>query len=453
MNLNLRRFDTLFVRLFALMWVTLVVSHLLAFTFAVPLSTGGSLSDAGNRLQLDRLPTLTSLPPSDLGSSPPGQPGPPGQSGQSGPPGPGGQSGQSGQSGPGGQSNQPGPGGPGGPPGAPPDGAPPGPPPDAAPGGAPPGAPPGGQPAGGGPPGRAGGWALWLDYGLRALVIGLGAALGARWLSAPMRRLSRAAGTLSDGFSHGAALPLLDEGRGTVEVRSAAHVFNAMARRLQEQFDARGMHMAALSHDLRTPLTRLRMRLEDVPESLADAASADIHEMSEMMDSTLAVLREQRDGSEPGLLDVRSLLEAIVDDHAVAGHEVSLAASGEARARARPAALRRIVDNLVGNALRYGGSAQVGLVAGAEGLEITVDDRGPGIPPEQLEQAFKPWVRLTTSHARAGHGLGLAIARDLAERDGGRLTLNNRTHGGLRARLVLPTAAPATTVSAPTRNG
>lgn len=369
--MNLRRCDSLFLRLFLLMWVTLVASHLLAFTVAVP-------------------------------SAPPG---------------------------------------------------PHGPPPKGAPMGGPIGEPMGVRPA---PPAMPSlppplpGAALWWDYGLRILVIGAGAALGARWLSAPMRRLSRAAEALSSGLARGQAPPQLDERHGTHEVRAAAAIFNMMAQRLQEQFDARGLHMAALSHDLRTPLTRLRMRLEDAPPALADAAAGDIHEMSEMMAGTLAVLREQRDGSPPAVLDLRSLLQAIVDDHALAGHQVLLADGPALRARARPAALRRVVDNLVGNALRYGGSAQLTLQAAGDGdaVLITVDDSGPGIPAAQLEQAFQPWVRLDTGHARAGHGLGLAIARDLAQRDGGRLTLLNRPAGGLRAQLQLPTIVSAPTPGA-----
>lgn len=358
--MNLRRFDTLFLRLFALLWLTLVASHLLAFTLAVPASM---------------------------------------------------------------------------PPGPPPEGRPGGPPGERPPPPAMPSLPP-----------PLPGTALWWDYGLRLLVIGAGAALGARWLSAPMRRLSLAAESLSSGLARGQAPPQLDERHGTHEVRAAAAVFNTMAQRLQEQFDARGLHMAALSHDLRTPLTRLRMRLEDAPPALADGAAADIHEMSEMMDGTLAVLREQRDGGAPGVIDLRSLLEAIVDDQLLAGHDVSLAAGETLRALARPAALRRVIDNLVSNALRYGGSARLALQAEDNSVLVTVDDRGPGIPEAQLEQAFQPWVRLGAGHARAGHGLGLAIARDLAERDGAQLTLLNRPQGGLRAQLHLPTI-----VSAPTK--
>ncbi len=386
--MNLRRFDTLSARLFVLMWVTLVASHFAAMGAVMhfgALDHFGPAPDIG-RAHPDRLPPLSALPP--------GHPFTPG----------------------------------------------------AAPGAAPAGGPARG--AGGFPQGVSAS-VLWLDYGVRALVIALGAALGARWLSAPMRRLSQAAQGLSADLARGKPPAPLDERRGTFEVQAVAGVFNAMARRLQEQFDARSMQMAALSHDLRTPLTRLRMRLQDGPPALADAASGDIHEMSEMMDATLAVLREQRDGAAPGPLDLRSLLQAIVDDHSAAGQDVDLAPGDAPSAHARPAALRRVVDNLVGNALRYGGSARLALRRDGDRVVITVDDSGPGIPEEQLEQAFKPWTRLAQyADPRAGHGLGLSIARDLAERDGGQLTLTNRPEGGLRATLTLPA-----TMSTPTGAG
>lgn len=387
---RLRRLDTLFLRLFLLMWVTLVAASVIAYALAIPLAGDGPPAAHLARLQPGAMPPMPSLPPGGLLQ-----------------------------------------------PGAPPPGTPPGAGPPL------PGAPPGALPNAGGPPALPAS-VLWVDYGLRLLVIGLGAWWGARWLARPMQRLSGAAQAMGQALTRGATLPQLEDHRGTAEVRAAAAVFNTMAQRLQEQFDARGMHLAALSHDLRTPLTRLRMRLEDASPELAEAAAGDIHAMTDMMDSTLAVLREQREGSAPDLLDLRSLLEALVDDLAVAGHAVGLAAGEAPRVRARPAALRRVLDNLVGNALRYGGSAQLALQVDAAGrcVAVTVDDRGPGIPEHQLELAFKPWVRLSTSHARAGHGLGLAIARDLAERDGGRLVLANRPQGGLRATLSLPLAAP-----------
>lgn len=372
--MKLARFDTLFLRLFVLMWVTLVASHVVAFGLALPLTGAVPPGEMVERMAPDRLPPLAAMPPPDLGTRP-------------------------------------------GPGLGPRPGGPPGPPP------------------GGGP----GSTALWVDYALRALVIAPGAALGARWLAAPMRRLAQASERLSDDLARQRAPQPLDERRGTAEVRRTAAVFNTMARRLQEQFDARGLHLAALSHDLRTPLARLRMRLEDAPEAVAEAAAGDIHEMTEMMDGTLAVLREQRDGQPPGAVDLRAQLQALVDDQQAAGHDVTLADGPPLRACARPVALRRVLDNLVGNALRYGGSAQLSLADGGTHVDLHVDDRGPGIPEAQLAQAFEPWVRLTAQHARAGHGLGLAIARDLAGRDGGTLTLANRPGGGLRATLRLPT--------------
>ena len=384
--MKLRRFDTLFTRLFVLMWVTLVASHLVAMTAVMNFGAWGLMGEMARGVadgpERRQLWILSSFPPGN------------------------------------------------------PFGA------DVAPTGGPPrghGEPRHGLPAS----------VLWLDYGLRALVIALGAALGARWLSAPMRRLSKAAQGLSAELARGKSPTPLEEPRGTCEVQAVAGVFNTMARRLQEQFDARGMQMAALSHDLRTPLTRLRIRLQDGPPALADATSGDIHEMSEMLDATLAVLREQRDGAPPAPVDLRSLLEAIVDDHLAAGQDIAFAPGASACARARPAALRRVVDNLVGNALRYGGRARLALRLDGERVLITVDDAGPGIPEEQLELAFKPWTRLDPHAApRAGHGLGLSIARDLAERDGGRLTLANRADGGLRATLSLPAK-----VSAPPDDG
>lgn len=378
-----RRFDTLGLRLFLLMWAVLVGSHLVAYRLAVPPLPAGVVEGAG-----PGLPTLGSLPPGGPIGGPDGGAGGPGQ-----------------------------------------------------PGGPPPGAPPGAGPTGGPLPASS----LWLDYGIRALVIALGAALGARWLAAPMKRLARAAGGLSEGLPRGAPPPSLDERRGTQEVREAAAAFNRMARRLQEQFDARGLHMAGVSHDLRTPLTRLRMRLESFEGSQAEAAMADIHEMDELIDSSMAVLREQRDGTPAAVIDLVALVQARVDDLVEAGRDVALGGMSEARARAHPAALGRIIDNLIGNALRYGRRARVAIVPLGAQVEVTIDDDGPGIPPEQIELAFQPWVRLGDASqagpaARAGQGLGLAIARDLAERDGGSLTLANRPEGGLRARLVLPAA-------------
>lgn len=226
-----------------------------------------------------------------------------------------------------------------------------------------------------------------------------------------------------------------------MEVRDSARAFNRMAQALKHQFDQRSLHMAAVSHDLRTPLTRLRLRLEQLPSDAARAAGADIRAMDELIDASLAVVREQSTAAGPALLDLGALLQSLTDDLAEQGLPVSLAGDGEAtpalRVRAHPASLRRVVDNLVDNALRHGGVARLGCRQVGGWAEVTVDDDGPGIAPAQLERVFQPWVRLPDGAGASGNGLGLAIARDLAQRDGATLTLDNRPEGGLRASLRL----------------
>lgn len=378
------RFNTLFWRLFALMWVTLILSHLTAFVLAIPLTTGGA--SPVERMGWSGMATLPSLPPGSLLDAGSGAP------------------------------RAPAPGW------LPPDGV----------------APPVGRKPGGPPglPTRT----LWLDYALRALLIGVGAWLGARWLAAPMQRLAQAATELARGLGQGSPPPRLDEAQGTEEVRETARVFNHMTRQLQEQFDQRSLHMAAISHDLRTPLTRLRLRIERLPEGVAQAAIADIREMDELIDASLAVVREQSGGSGPSVVDLGAMLQSLVDDLCEQEHTVDLAEPPALRVRVHPASLRRTVGNLVDNALRYGGRARLSVEPGPEGVAVHVDDDGPGIPPVQLQRVFQPWVRLPGEQRPGGSGLGLAIAKDLAEREGGILRLANRDEGGLRATLTLPLA-------------
>ncbi len=389
----IRRLDSLFLRLFALMWVVLVVSHLVAFNWVVPVMDHEDTSLAG---RLTRGPAMPSLPPvgplagpADLDAEPGAETGV-------------------------------------GPRADPPPGGP-----HRRPAHAP------ALPGGAGPLGKS----LWWDYALRALLIGLGAWLGARWLAAPMQRLARAAQALPQGLEQGRQSAALDETHGTLEVRETARVFNQMAQRLQRQFDQRSLHMAAVSHDLRTPLTRLRLRLERLPDdATAQAAIADLREMDELIESSLAVMREQAGDTATAEVDLGALLQSLVDDLAEQGQAVAMdEGAPPARVRAHTASLRRIVGNLVGNALRYGQRAQVAMAVAPGQVVVTVDDNGPGIPPERLEQVFAPWVRLDEGVQRpGGNGLGLAIARDLALRAGGTLTLANRPNAGLRATLTLP---------------
>ncbi|OWQ93000.1 hypothetical protein CDN99_00365 [Roseateles aquatilis] len=285
---------------------------------------------------------------------------------------------------------------------------------------------------------------LMLDYGIRLLVTGLAAWLASRWLARPMRDLVRASQALGQSLHQQEKLPLLDEQRGTLEVRESAQVFNAMARQLRRQFNERGLMVAAISHDLRTPLTRLRMRLEtlDIEEIQRQRSVEDIHEMNALVDAVMELFRGDGPASAEPLqdLDLHALAQAITDDLLEQHRPVSLAGGHEpVLAKGQPMALRRIVDNLVGNALRYGGRADISVGRDAQGAWLRVADTGPGIPEAQLEAVFQPFFRLDESRNRhtGGAGLGLYIARELALRQKGSLVLSNRPEGGLVAELRL----------------
>ena len=400
--------DTLFKRLFALMWLALVVSHVVAFLVVTRSGAG-----AGGRL-----PTFPSLPPFSFTqrSAMPANGAPPDWRG--------------GPGGPGAPGDR---GGPGGPPPFPDQaGARSSPPPMPMPTHGP-------TPRGGGLPASA----ALLDYGIRLLIIGLAAWLGARWLSAPMRRLQAASRTLGQSLARNDAPPQVDERGGTVEVRETAHVFNEMSRQLTDQVHSRALLVAAISHDLRTPLTRIRMRLESSEGDLPTARSiADIHEMDDLIESALQVFRGPGSHEEASQqTDVNALVQAIVDDLADLGQPVTV--QGEpATAVVQPTGLRRVVSNLVNNALRYGQRADVGVRAHGDEVHIVIEDHGPGIPREQLDAVMQPFYRLETSRNRltGGSGLGLYIARDLVARQGGTLNLENRAEGGLRATIALKRA-------------
>jgi signal transduction histidine kinase len=287
--------------------------------------------------------------------------------------------------------------------------------------------------------------ALMLDYGIRLLVTALAAWLASRWLAKPMRELVQASRALGQSLHKQDRLPLLDEHRGTLEVRETAQVFNAMARQLRRQFNERGLMVAAISHDLRTPLTRLRMRLEtlDIEEQQRVRSVEDIHEMNALVDAVMELFRGDSPGAVEDMqdLDLGALAQSMVDDLAEQGQAVSFEMKGEAVvARGQPMALRRVLGNLIGNALRYGGQADVHVGRDGRGAWVHVCDKGPGIPPDKIEAVFEPFYRLEDSRNRhtGGVGLGLYIARELTQRQGGELSLTNRPSGGLMAELRLP---------------
>lgn len=286
--------------------------------------------------------------------------------------------------------------------------------------------------------------ALVIDYGIRILLIGMAAAWGARWVARPVQRMVSAAHALSDGVARGEAPQALDERSGPAEVREASMVFNQMAGRLAEAFRGRGLLMAAISHDLRTPLTRMRIRLEGLlPEPRAQQCVEDIREMNGLVDSAISVFRAEDPSDEPAqATDVLALVQSLTDDLAETGPVVPLHGHSVV-ALVKPAALRRALDNLIGNALRHAGSAEV-TVMSIGGPRIRVEDRGSGIPEDQLQRVLEPFYRLDPSRSRdtGGSGLGLHIARTLLQGQGATLQLSNRPGGGLRAEIRLQAAPP-----------
>jgi protein-histidine pros-kinase len=288
-----------------------------------------------------------------------------------------------------------------------------------------------------------------VDYGVRLALLALAAAWGARWLARPMQRLVKAAQTLSPALQRGEPPPTLPPAEGTQEVRAAAAVFNGMARELQQQFESRALMVAALSHDLRTPITRLRMRLEmaDVDPALVERGAADLREMAELIESVLAAFRPLAPGGLEAAprTDVAALGQALADDLVETGAALRFdepATGAPCLVRGDALLLKRVIGNLVHNALRYAGAAELGVRRVGDAVHVVVADRGPGIPAHQLEAVMQPFTRLEGSRSRdtGGVGLGLYIAREGAARLGGELRLAAREGGGLQAELRLPAA-------------
>jgi signal transduction histidine kinase len=260
--------------------------------------------------------------------------------------------------------------------------------------------------------------------------------LAVRWLTRPLERLAQAADTLGRDLDQP---PLPDSGPD--EMRRAAKAFNTMQARLQRLVNDRARLLAAISHDLKTPLTRMRLRAELLEDNdLRVRLLADIDEMSHLVETTLDFVRDAA-GDEPARpLDVDALLGALQADYEDTGRTVDIDGQMMAPFSGRPQALRRALANLVDNALNYAGTAAIEIDDGPSVLELRIIDRGPGLPEESLERVLEPFQRGETSRSRAtgGTGLGLAIARSIARAHGGELTLANRPGGGLIAQLRLP---------------
>ena len=283
---------------------------------------------------------------------------------------------------------------------------------------------------------------------LLVLAIAVLAYIVARMASAPLQELAAAAEDLGDDLQRD-PLPL----RGPREVQRAAEAFNAMQHRLQRHLAERTQMLAAITHDLQTPLTRLRLRLENVSdEALRERLIGDLAAMQALVREGLELARSAESAEQRAALDLDSLLESIVEDTAEGGADVVFEGGSGSVLMLRPLAMHRLFSNLVDNAVMYAQRARVRVERSGGAITVVVADDGPGLAEEQLEAVFDPFVRVETSRSRqtGGAGLGLTIARALAEKDGARLWLRNRAEGGLEAVVQWPASAQ---VVAPGRAG
>jgi len=257
-----------------------------------------------------------------------------------------------------------------------------------------------------------------------------------RWVTRPLRTFADTAEELGRNIHR----PALEE-RGPNEVARAARALNTMQSRLIAYLDDRTRVLAAMSHDLKTPITRLRLRAELLEDSvLKTKIAADLEETQSMVDGALDYLRGAARDEPVKPVDVTALLESLQADMQVLGGEVTIEGAAAKPLAAKPQALKRCVWNLLDNAVKYGARARIAVDDDERRLRIRVLDEGPGIPADDMQKVFEPFYRVESSRNRAtgGTGLGLSIAKGIAEDHGGSLELGNRAEGGLEATLILP---------------
>jgi len=272
-------------------------------------------------------------------------------------------------------------------------------------------------------------WTLLL---VAALVVSV---IAAQLVIRPLKRLSNAADTLARDLN----APPLDD-KGPSEVRAAAAAFNRMHERLANYLNSRTRMLMAMSHDLKTPLTRLRLRSELLDEGeISERIKSDLAEMESLVMSTLEYMRGSENREPLVQVEARALVSAICHDHPIWADKVTTEEGAAIIVRARPALLRRALNNLIDNAVRYGERADVSLSTANSELVIRIRDHGQGVPPQHLEDVFKPFFRVEDSRNRAtgGTGLGLAIAREIVEAQGGHIVLANLVDG-LEVKVMLP---------------
>jgi signal transduction histidine kinase len=264
--------------------------------------------------------------------------------------------------------------------------------------------------------------------------------LVARMTTRPLKQLAQAAKDLGNDINH----PPLDL-TGADEIRQASAAFNAMQARIRQYIFQRTQMLAAITHDLQTPLTRMRLRLEKVAEpELQERLIGDLSAMQAMVREGLDLARSMDTSETMQLLDLDSLLDSVCADAADASQRVSLSGHAGMALLGRPMDLRRCLVNLIDNAVKYGHAAKVTVDRINGAARIRIRDAGPGIPAAELARVFDPFYRVETSRSResGGTGLGLTIARNIAEQHGGSIVLANHPEGGLEVTLMLPEYYP-----------
>ncbi len=280
----------------------------------------------------------------------------------------------------------------------------------------------------------------WQARLLLALLVSLLLVAPVVWLMA--RRLTRPIRLFADAAQRLGANPEAEPlaVSGPSELRRAIGAFNDMQASLRAHIANRTQTVAAIAHDLRTPLTRLRFRAEQAPDALRDRLAADVEEMDALIAQAMAYVLGETRQTPPEPVELTALVEDCVRGFAETGHDATLTPGPDVRVMGQPTGLRRALTNLIANAVHYGGLAEVTVEQLPDRVAIHVRDTGPGIAPERMEEVFQPFVRLEGSRNRTtgGVGLGLAVARQIARAHGGDVTLSNRAGGGLAATLSLP---------------
>lgn len=285
-----------------------------------------------------------------------------------------------------------------------------------------------------GPPGGTFGLAVWLSLmvlGVTAVVV-----LVVRRLTKPLSLIEEAVTRIGpDGEP-----PMLPE-TGPTEVRAAAAAINRLSARLKAAMDSRMRIVAGAAHDLRTPLTRMRLRAEFIPDEEERAQwLADLEELDRIADSAIRLVREEVEAGPEEKVRLDALVEAVVSEVAEARHRVTLVSTQPVAVRGRPLSLKRAVRNLVVNAATHGGGARIAVSRAGGRAVLLIEDDGPGIPETLMGQVFEPFFRVDPARhvSIPGAGLGLAIANEIISRHRGRLTLANRPGGGLLQKVSLP---------------